>query len=71
MNFDVIKREPLPFKKSAFVTCCAYDEKNKLFGITATDKMLYIYQKTRVKIELLTVLEAECIQERVWFMQKQ
>ena len=61
LNFEVVKRETLPFKKQAFVTCCAYDERNKLFGITATDKMLYIYQKTRIKIELFKVLEADCI----------
>ena len=61
LDFGIIKREILPLKKPGFVTSIAYDEKNKLFGVTATDNFIYIYAKTKVRIELINTIETECI----------
>jgi hypothetical protein len=57
----VIKKEILPLKKPGFITSIAYDEKNKLFGVTATDNFIYIYAKTKIRIELINTIESECI----------
>jgi len=66
-----IKRKiELPFKKKSFVTCIAFDEKQMIYGITCSDNQIYFYLKGKVRIELLKVIEAPCLQQRIWYMQK-
>ena len=58
-------------QKKAFVTSVAYDEKNKIFGICTTDSSVHFYIKTKVGIEYLKSVKAECIQNRIFYMPHQ
>lgn len=48
-------------KSEGYVTCLAYDEKNKIFGLSSTDKYLHFYQKTKMKIEYLKSIPTKYI----------
>ena len=57
-------------KKDGFVTGVAYDEKNKIYGVSSTDGYLHFYQKGKIRIEFLKSIETPCIQTRIFYMQK-
>jgi len=44
-DFDVqlTRREKIPMKKEGYITSIAYDDKNKIFGITCTDGYIHFY----------------------------
>jgi hypothetical protein len=56
-----MKKEKVPLKQPGFVTCLAYDERNKIYGVAATDGYLHFYQQGKLRLEYLKSLECPCI----------
>ena len=69
MDLKNIKNTQL--KKNGFVTAIAYDEKNKMFGITTTDGQLHFYTKSKIRIEHQKSHDAIGIQSRIFYLHKQ
>lgn len=52
-KLKLVHQEKIQMVKSGFVTCIAYDEKSKIFGVTTTDGQLSFYTKSKIRIELI------------------
>lgn len=60
-NLKMVHQEKMIMKKSGFVTSIAYDDKNKVYGISTTDGQLHFYTKSKIRIELLKTQQADSI----------
>lgn len=70
-NLKMVHQEKMIMKKSGFVTSIAYDDKNKVYGISTTDGQLHFYTKSKIRIELLKTQQADSIQTRIYYLPKQ